>query len=89
MRKITAKFKPRKADKYFIVSISSFFILLSLAIIGIVISIMINSPGQSSSSEQMLGYLVSALESFSIFIKKIFSGSGISIFGSIISFGIS
>ena len=88
MQKITAKFKPKKADKYFIVSVSSFFILLSLAIIGVFIALIINSPGQSSSSEQFFGYLVSSLESFSIFIRKIFSGTGISIFGSIISLGL-
>ncbi len=88
MQKITVKFKPKKADKYFIVSVSSFFILLSLAIIGIVITLLINSPEQTSSTGQFLGYLVSSLESFSIFIRKIFDGSGISIFGSIISLGI-
>lgn len=88
MNKISAKFKPKKADKYFIISVSSFFILLSLVIIGVVIAMISNSPEQSSSSEQVWGYLVSVLESFSIFIRKIFSGSGMSIFGSIISFGI-
>jgi hypothetical protein len=88
MYKITAKFKPKKADKYFILSISSFFVLLSLAIIGVAIALIINSPSQSSSSEQVLGYMVSFLENFAISVRKIFSGSSISIFGSIISLGI-
>jgi hypothetical protein len=88
MSKIASKFKPKKADKYFIISISSFFILLSLAVIGVVIALLVNSPEQTSSTEQFLGYLVSSLESFSIFIRKIFNGSGISIFGSIISLGL-
>ena len=88
MSKIGSKFKPKKADKYFIISISSFFILLSLAVIGVVIALLVNSPEQASSTEQFLGYLVSSLESFSIFIRKIFNGSGISIFGSIISLGL-
>jgi len=88
MQKISAKFKPKKADKYFILSISSFFVLLSLAIIGVVIALIVNSPEQTSSTEQFFGYLVSSLESFSVFIRKIFDGSGISIFGSIISLGI-
>lgn len=88
MQRISAKFKPKKADKYFILSISSFFILLSLAIIGVVIALLVNSPEQTSSTQQFMGYLVSSLESFSIFIRKIFDGSGISIFGSIISLGI-
>jgi hypothetical protein len=88
MSKIASKFKPKKADRYFIISISSFFILLSMAVIGIVIALLLNSPEQTSSTEQFLGYLVSYLESFSIFIRKIFNGSGISIFGSIISLGL-
>jgi hypothetical protein len=88
MSKLTAKFKPKKADKYFILSISSFFVLLSLAIIGVAIALIVNSPSQSSSSEQVLGYMVSFLENFSIIVRKIFSGSGMSIFGSIISLGI-
>lgn len=88
MHKIALKFKPKKSDKYFILSISSFFVLLSLAIIGVAIALIVNSPSQTSSSEQLLGYLVSSLENFSIFIRKIFSGSGMSIFGSIISLGI-
>lgn len=88
MQRISAKFKPKKADKYFILSISSFFILLSLAIIGVVIALLVNSPEQTSSTQQFMGYLVSSLESFSIFIRKFFNGSGISIFGSIISLGI-
>ena len=88
MSKIVSKFKPKKSDKYFIISISSFFILLSLAIIGIVIALLVNSTQQTSSTEQFLGYLVSSLESFSVFIRKIFNGSGISIFGSIISLGL-
>ncbi len=88
MHKITAKFKPKKADKYFIISVSSFFILLSLAILGTVIALIINEPGQSASTEQVLTNFVSAIESFSVFLRKIFSGSGMSIFGSIISLGI-
>ena len=88
MRKIAVKFKPKKADKYFILSISSFFIMLSLAIIGVAIALIVNTPSETSSSEQILGFLASSLDSFSLFIRKIFSGSGISIFGSIISFGI-
>jgi hypothetical protein len=88
MNKIALKFKPRKADKYFIVSISSFFILLSLVIIGIVISFIINMPSQSNSTSQVIGYLISSLENFSLFIKKIFGGPGLSIFGSVISLGI-
>ena len=88
MSKIVSKFKPKKSDKYFIISVSSFFILLSLAIIGVVIALLVNSTEQTSSTEQFLGYLVSSLESFSVFIRKIFNGSGISIFGSIISLGL-
>ena len=88
MNKIAVKFKPKKADKYFIISISSFFILVCLAIIGVVIALLVNSPEQTSSSDQIFGYIVSSLENFAFFIRKIFSGSGMSIFGSIISFGI-
>lgn len=88
MSKIAIKFKPKRSDKYFIISISSFFILLSIAVIGIVISLMVNSPEQTSSTQQFMGYLVSSLDSFSVFIRKIFNGSGISIFGSIISLGL-
>jgi len=88
MSKISAKFKPKKADKYFIISVSSFFVLLSLAIIGVVIALIIQSPEQASSSDKVFGFFVSSLENFSSLFGKIFSGSGISIFGSIISLGI-
>lgn len=88
MERISAKLKPKKSDKYFIFSISSFFILLSLGVIGIVFALLIQSPSESSSSQQVFSYLISSLESFSLFFRTIFSGSGLSIFGSIISFGI-
>jgi hypothetical protein len=88
MHKIAVKFKPRKADRYFIMSIASFFILLSLAILGIAIALMINSPEQSASSEQVLGHLVSSFEGIAVYIRKFFKGSEISIFGSVISLGI-
>jgi hypothetical protein len=88
MSKISVRFKPKRSDKYFIISVSSFFVLLSLAILGTVIALMIQSPGETSSSEQVINFLVSSLDNFGSFLGKIFSGSGISIFGSIISFGI-
>ncbi len=88
MQKITSKFKPKKADKYFILSISSFFVFLSLAILGVAVILAFNAAGQSASSEQVLGNFVTILESLSVYIRKIFSGSEISIFGSVISLGI-
>ena len=88
MSKIGLKFKPKKSDKYFIVSISSFFILVSLIIFGFVISNLISSSSHSSSTDTIANNLVSYFKDIAVYVGKVFTGSGISIFGSIISLGI-
>lgn len=85
MLKISHKFKPKKADKYFIASVSSIFISIFLIIIGFTIGSLINSPEQISSSSQFLDILSSYFLDISNFFIKLFSGKNISVFGSIMS----
>lgn len=87
MSGISGKFKPRKSDKYFIISVSSFFVLSSLIIIGVVLSFILSTPGSLTTTE-LSENVLNSLKDFTNLLVQIFSGIGISIFGSIISLAI-
>jgi hypothetical protein len=87
MGKLFTKVESKKGQKVFIYSISGFFIVLSLVISGIALSIILNSAAASSSGEfsQNISSYTSKITEV---IRDLFSDSGISIFGSILSLGI-
>jgi len=87
MGKLYSKVKSKKDQKIFIYSVSGVFIVLCLIIAGIALSIILNSAAASSSGE-LNQNIISYTEKIAGIIRSIFSGSGISIFGSVLSLGI-
>jgi hypothetical protein len=87
MNRLYTKVKSKKGQKVFIYSVSAVFVLLSLTIAGFAASIIINSAPVSSPVE-LNRTILSYSEKIVHVIRSIFSGSGISIFGSVLSLGI-
>jgi hypothetical protein len=85
MKKIIRK-RERKGQKFFIFSVSSFFVLISLAIIGYLTSYIISSQAATTESGKSVNMLVSLIESLVHGIKTIFSSGNVSIIGFIFSF---
>jgi len=88
MSKLGKKFKVRKEDRFFILSISSLFLTLCLAIIIYLFINIITDSSATSSVLQKADYYFSYLMQFTENARNIFSSKYISIFGSIISFGL-
>lgn len=87
MKKIVRK-PELKGQRYFIFSVSSFFILISLAIIGYLTSYILSYGSKTSGDSSNLNTLLSYLESLVHGIKSVFSSGNISIIGFVFSFGI-
>jgi hypothetical protein len=87
MKKIIRR-PERKGQKYFIFSVSSFFLLISLMIIGYLTSYIISYGSKSSETNSGFDTLVLYLESFVHSIKSVFSTGNVSLIGFIFSFGI-
>jgi galactitol-specific phosphotransferase system IIC component len=87
MKKIIRK-PEAKGQKYFIFSVSSFFVLISLAIITYITSFILSSGSNVPEESNSLSNLVYLLEKSIYVIKKIFTASNISVIGFIFSFAI-
>jgi anti-sigma factor RsiW len=88
MMSITRKSKSRSGQKFFIISVSSFFVLLCFLIFGFLLANILGSTSTSGMDSQSLNTINNFTNSFISEIKKLFSGQGLSIFGSILSLGI-
>jgi hypothetical protein len=88
MSRISRKSKVKKHDKIFILSISSIFILASLIIIGFLLANFITLSSGQSDPGIMMESLLSYSEDISKSVLQLFNPKYISIFGSIISFGL-
>ena len=88
MQKIQSRFSVSKQQKYFIRTVSAFFIIISVGIIGYVSTIILSSINGATDSSNTLN-IFSHLGSY-IFssLKAIFSAGNLSIIGSICSMGI-
>lgn len=87
MIELNRKFKSRKSDKVFILSISSIFVVISLAITGFILSRIIGTENPDSSlaiGDQILEILGKVTQS----LTAIFPSNSISLMGAIISFGV-
>jgi anti-sigma factor RsiW len=88
MLSINRKVKSRSGQKYFIISVSSFIILLCILVFGFVLANILSSSSVSGMNSQSVNTINNLTNSFISEIKKLFSGQGLSIFGSILSLGI-
>jgi len=80
------KFAIPKQQKYFIVSIATFITLLCLVIFGFSISAIISSaPSSIGESKSVLDSVSNLTDGLVTTLKHLFSGSGLSIIGSIFS----
>ena len=87
MNKLSLRAKAKKEQRYFIISVSSVFIIISLIIIGFILSNVLTFESSSASQINMEGILTLG-DGIAGFISGIFSSKNISILGSIISGGI-
>ena len=86
MKKIVKRSIVPKQQKYFIASIVTFITLLCLVIFGFSISAMISaSTSAASNSQSMLDSVSGMSDGLVQSIRQLFSGSGLSIIGSVFS----
>lgn len=78
---------PRK-QKYFIISVVSIFILICLGVVGYVASMVISSSAPNTESIQVTETAQKIGSGLILELKKLFSGSGLSILGSVLSLAI-
>lgn len=88
MSKIKKKVKTRAKDKYFILSISTIFILTSLAIIIYILNALIKNVSTNSSSINMWDDYINFITANLQLLRSFLSPNNISVIGSIFSFGI-
>ncbi len=77
-----------KKDRYFVFSISTIFMIISLAIIGYVFTIAVGSSSSGSMSTNSIDYYINYFTNALETVRNILSAKNISIIGSIFSFGI-
>jgi hypothetical protein len=88
MSKLQKKAKVAWKDKFFILSISSIFLVIILSILGYVLIMSISQASSGpQNAENIKGY-VNVITNLSATIKAVMTPKNISIFGSILSFGI-
>ncbi len=87
MKKIVRRHEP-KAQRYFIFSISSIFVLISLAIIGYLTSYIISAGQASSEGNDSVNNLIYLAERLVHGIKTVFTAGNVSLIGFIFSFAI-
>jgi hypothetical protein len=87
MKKIMRKPEP-KGQRYFIFSVSSFFILMSLTIIGYLTSYILSAGNDSSEGNNSVKNLIYLSEQLVHVIKTFFTAGNVSVIGFIFSFAI-
>jgi len=88
MSRLNKKFALPKQQKYFIAFVSSFIVLICLGILGYVISTILSAPVAQSQSPQVMESVKHVTKGLVAELKNIFSGTNLSIIGSIISFAL-
>jgi len=88
MNKLNKKFVLPKQQKYFILSISSFIVLVCLGILGYVIATILSAPVPQSEPVQVRETVQRVTTVLVNELQRLFSGNGLSIVGSIISFAL-
>lgn len=86
MKKLNKKFVLPKHQKYFIILVSSFIVLICLGIVGYVIATILSAPTPQTESVQVTETVERVTTGLIDELQKLFSGDGLSIIGSIISF---
>jgi hypothetical protein len=85
MKKIVRKPEP-KGQRYFIFSVSSLLVLVSLAIIGYLTSYIISTGNSSSEDNNNVDNLIYLMEKLVHGIKALFTAGSVSVIGFIFSF---
>ena len=88
MAKLVKKVRSRKKDKLFIFSISSIFVVCSLAIIGyLIVTVVGSNVGGNAANQNVDNYVNFFVQMFSS-VKELLTAKNISIIGSVFSFGL-
>ena len=86
MKKLNRKFVLPKQQKYFIILVSSFIVLICLGIVGYLIATILSAPTPQAEPVQVTETVQRVTTGLITEMQKLFSGNGVSIIGSIISF---
>ena len=88
MKRLLSRRKALKEQKNFVLVISSVFIAALLVVIGLVIYSALSQGTDSQSSTNYSKYLIDFFQKLTSLIAQMFTGKGMSIFGSILSLGV-
>jgi hypothetical protein len=88
MSKIQKRSVVVRKDKFFMLSISSIFMLIILTIISYILVISFNAAGGGTQNARDVNNYLNLITNFSTSIKGLLSPKNVSIIGSILSFGI-
>lgn len=88
MKNLNKKFVLPKQQKYFILAVSSFIILICFGIVGYVIYAILSTPIPQPDQIQVTETTQKITNGLITQLQNIFSGKGLSILGSIISFAL-
>lgn len=88
MSKLQKKAKVVRKDRFFVLSISSLFLIIILAIISYMCIMLFSNAGGAAQNIQDINNYMNFIESVSSTIKGLMTPKNISIIGSVLSFGI-
>jgi len=89
MKRISKKSKAKKEQRTFVISISSIFVIIALAIVGYIMSLIFSAPPSTTSSttvatQETLNFLKDIIQP----VKSFFGNVNLSVIGSVFSLGL-
>jgi anti-sigma factor RsiW len=88
MKKIMRRSKTKKEQRFFILSISSIFVIIALGILGYLVSLILAAPQSTGGTVSGTQETVNIIESFITQIRNLFKGANLSTIGSVFSLGL-
>jgi hypothetical protein len=88
MKKIMKRSKTKKEQRFFILSVSSIFVIIALGILGYMASLIFAAPQSTGGSVNGAQETVNIIESLVTPIKNLLNGANISTIGSVFSLGL-
>lgn len=88
MKKIMKKSKSKKEQRFFILSVSSIFVIIALGILGYIVSLIFAAPQSTGGTVSGAQEIVNIIENLVTPIKNLLKGANISAIGSVFSLGL-
>jgi anti-sigma factor RsiW len=88
MKKIMRRSKANKEQRFFILSVSSIFVIIALGILGYIASLIFSAPQSAGGTVSGAQETVNIIENLVTSIKNLLKGANISTIGSVFSLGL-